>query len=34
VDLKIVPESDAMLRAIPPLKESLELNVELAAPDQ
>jgi len=34
VDLKMVPESEAMLRAIPSLKESLELNVELAAPDQ
>lgn len=32
VDLKIVPEQDAILRAIPPLKERLELNVELAAP--
>lgn len=34
VDLKIVPERDAILRAIPPLKESLEMNIELAAPDQ
>lgn len=33
VDIKIVPEQDALLRAIPALKESLELNVELAAPD-
>jgi hypothetical protein len=33
VDIKIVPDSDAILRAIPVLKESLELNVELAAPD-
>ena len=33
VDLKLVPDQDAVLRAIPQLKESLELNVELAAPD-
>lgn len=33
VDIKIVPESDAVLRAIPRLKESLDLNVELASPD-
>ena len=32
VDLKLVPEQDALLRAIPRLKESLELNVELASP--
>ena len=32
VDLKLVPEQDALLRAIPALKESLELNVELASP--
>ena len=34
MDLKLVPESDALLRTIPELKESLEINVELAAPDQ
>ena len=34
VDLKFVPDSDALLAAIPRLKESLEMNVELAAPDQ
>lgn len=34
IDLVIRPESDAMLRAIPALKERLRLNVELAAPDQ
>jgi hypothetical protein len=28
------PESDAMLRAIPSLKERLNVNVELASPDQ
>ena len=33
VDLKLVPDQDAVLRAIPALKESLQLNVELAAPD-
>ena len=33
IDLKLVPDQDAVLRAIPQLKESLELNVELAAPD-
>jgi hypothetical protein len=32
VDLKLQPESDALLRAIPALKESLRLNVELASP--
>jgi hypothetical protein len=34
VDLVIHPESDALLRAIPALKERLSLNVEFAAPDQ
>ncbi|MCE2900120.1 MAG: DUF6036 family nucleotidyltransferase [Gemmatimonadaceae bacterium] len=34
VDLVIRPEDDAMLRAIPSLKEQLRLNIELAAPDQ
>jgi hypothetical protein len=33
VDVKLVPDQDAVLRAIPALKESLQLNVELAAPD-
>jgi hypothetical protein len=33
VDIKVVPDTDAILRAIPALKESLDLNVELAAPD-
>lgn len=32
VDLRIVPESDRLLRAMPLLKESLELNIELASP--
>jgi hypothetical protein len=34
VDLKLIPESEALFRAITRLKESLNLNVELAAPDQ
>lgn len=34
VDFVMRPESDALLRAIPALKERLRLNVELAAPDQ
>lgn len=33
VDLKIIPEHDRLLRAIPVLKESLRINVELATPD-
>lgn len=33
VDLKVVPEDDSILREIPRLKEELQLNVELAAPD-
>jgi hypothetical protein len=33
VDLKIIPDHDRLLRAIPALKESLRLNVELASPD-
>jgi hypothetical protein len=32
VDLEIRPESDQLLRAIPKLKEDLEINVELASP--
>lgn len=31
-DILIVPDSDALLRAIPELKESLRLNVELVSP--
>ena len=34
IDLVMRPESEAMLRAIPALKERLRLNVELASPDQ
>lgn len=33
IDLKIVPDDDALLRAIPDLKERLQVNVELASPD-
>ncbi len=34
VDLKLEPETDRLLRALSSLKEQLELNIELAAPDQ
>jgi hypothetical protein len=34
IDLKLEPDSDRLLRAIALLKERLEINVELAAPDQ
>lgn len=34
IDLKLIPESDEVLRAIPQLKNRLQVNVELAAPDQ
>lgn len=34
VDLKPEPETDSFFRALPALKEQLEINVELAAPDQ
>jgi len=33
VDLKIIPESDELLRSLPALKERLHLNIELASPD-
>src|SRR3989442_6222697 len=33
VDLKIIPENDEILRSLPPLKEQLHLNIELASPD-
>ena len=32
VDLKMIPESDHLLRAIPTLKNELSVNVELASP--
>ena len=34
VDLKLIPDADEILRAIPRLKEEIGINVELAAPDQ
>jgi len=33
IDLKLVPDSTPILRAVPALKEELEINVELASPD-
>ena len=33
VDIKVVPDQDSVFRAIPVLKERLQLNVELASPD-
>ena len=33
IDLKILPKSDELLRAIPELKERLQVNVEFASPD-
>jgi hypothetical protein len=33
VDLKLVPENDAILRKLPSLKERLQLNIELASPE-
>ncbi len=32
VDIHFVPEDDRLLRALPELKESLEMNIELACP--
>jgi Nucleotidyltransferase of unknown function (DUF6036) len=32
IDIKLIPDSDEILREIPRLKERLDLNVELAAP--
>lgn len=32
VDIKLIPDRDEILRAIPRLKESLKINVELASP--
>jgi hypothetical protein len=32
IDIRLVPERDELLRAIPAIKESLHVNVELAAP--
>lgn len=33
IDIKLVPDRDELYRAIPRLKEQLQINVELAAPD-
>jgi hypothetical protein len=33
IDLKLVPDSTALLRAVPKLKEELQINVEMASPD-
>jgi len=33
IDLKLVPDRDELLRALPAIKEQLEVNVELASPD-
>ena len=32
IDLKIIPESDEILRSLPALKERLHVNIELASP--
>ena len=32
VDLQMVPENDSLMRLLPEIKESLEMNIELAAP--
>jgi hypothetical protein len=34
VDIKMEPESDRLFRALPGIKDKLEVNIELAAPDQ
>jgi hypothetical protein len=33
IDLKIIPENDEILRSLPRLKEQLQINIELASPD-
>src|SRR5213080_2814041 len=33
IDLKIIPESDEILRSLPRLKEQLHVNIELASPE-
>ncbi len=33
IDLKLVPDSDEVLRSLPKIKEELEINLELASPD-
>jgi len=34
VDIKMEPETDRLFRALPRIKDELQINVELAAPDQ
>lgn len=34
IDIKLIPDSDEILRAIPRLKDQLKINIELASPDQ
>ncbi|MCI0634367.1 MAG: hypothetical protein L0206_10705 [Actinobacteria bacterium] len=34
VDIRLVPQTDALLRAIQRIKEDLRINVELAGPDE
>ncbi len=34
VDIKMDPEADRLFRALPQIKDRLEINIELAAPDQ
>jgi hypothetical protein len=34
VDVKMEPETDRLFRALPRIKDELQINVELAAPDQ
>lgn len=34
VDIKMEPETDRLFRALPRIKDALQINVELAAPDQ
>jgi hypothetical protein len=33
LDLKLIPETDELLRCLPRLKEQLNINIELASPD-
>lgn len=33
IDLKLVPETDEILRSLPAIKERLRINIELASPD-
>src|SRR5262249_1287933 len=33
IDMKLVPDTDEILRTLPKLKELIQINIELAAPD-